>query len=185
MLTSSITLMKRTIIFHGSPITSTENQSCRKIWARSLGSKECMQEYADFTVDSRPPVFRNPEFQTYRQMSFDDYNREHIEKHGELKRQVRRYSGKQISYKGVCPSCGAGSQYLYDNNGKGRQFRCKVCSTTFTENVTRSDEVGCYCPYCNTKMMQGHDRSNYIVYRCENRNFSTITTASSSSPLRR
>ncbi|WP_173432300.1 hypothetical protein [Sharpea azabuensis] len=51
-----------------------------------------MQEYADFTVDSRPPVFRKPESQTYRQMSFDDYNREHIEKHGEPIREVRRLS---------------------------------------------------------------------------------------------
>jgi len=62
-----------------------------------------MQEYANFTVDSRPPVFRKPESQTYRQMSFDDYNREHIEKHGEPIREVRRLSGKKISYKGVLP----------------------------------------------------------------------------------
>lgn len=87
-----------------------------------------MQEYADFTVDSRPPVFRKLESQKYRQRSFDDYKREHIEKHGEPIREVRR------------------------NNGKGRQFRCKVCSTTFTENVMRSDEVGCYCSYYKERL---------------------------------
>ena len=36
-----------------------------------------------------------------------------------------------------CPSCGAPQPYLYRNNGKAGQLKCKVCNTNFSPDENR------------------------------------------------
>jgi len=71
-------------------------------------------------------------------------------------------------YKGNCRWCGAGSEYLYLNDGK-RQYACKVCKHTFTDKVVPRGSSGYYCPHCKHKLTATHDRKGYIVYVCLNR----------------
>ena len=44
---------------------------------------------------------------------------------------VQRRNGKTIPEDTLCPLCGAPHHYLYDNNGGGGQYLCKVCGQTF------------------------------------------------------
>lgn len=132
--------------------------------AKTKPKKESMVPYADFSVDNKKPIFdtKKPE-----QMSFNDLIKQSLEQGKEIK-PVKRRNNKLIAYKGLCPSCGAPDDYIYDNNGKGTQFKCKVCSSTFALKKTSSDGIGIYCPYCGYKLDLHHDRNGYLVLRCPN-----------------
>ena len=150
-------------------VLKTIKKEVKKI---SKKPKDVMQEYADFKVEDKPPVFRKPmdlSDRVEKQVTFDELNQKQIEETGKAIRPVNRK--KQISYKGNCPYCAAGNEYLYDNNGKG-QYLCKACKNTFTADYISRDEVGIYCPHCGHKLAMHHDRSGYIVYVCQNQDCS-------------
>ena len=114
--------------------------------------------YADFRIDEKPVIRTKDD----EQLTLD-YN-ELLERNpvDPIKRR------KQIEYKGCCPRCSAPHEYLYDNNGQGKQFFCKVCSNIFTVKTTLRDTAGFYCPHCGHKLQVHHDRNGYTVYVCFN-----------------
>ena len=114
-----------------------------------------MIPYADFTVDL-PPVIHTVDAEQLRA--------EDILAVRNIKPVNHR---KDFPYEGCCPWCGAGKDYLYQNNG-GRQYLCKVCGNTFTDKVVPRGTAGFYCPHCNYKLQPVHDRKGYTVYVCQN-----------------
>ena len=83
---------------------------------------------------------------------------------------IKRRNGKTISIDVKCPCCGAPSDYLYDNTGKGNQFECKVCSFIFSTNPNKDKDVVLKCPHCKYQLSLIHKRDDFDVYRCQNNN---------------
>ena len=47
-----------------------------------------------------------------------------------------------------CPSCGAPQPYLYRNNGKAGQLKCKVCNSNFSPDGNRfAKQFTLHCPH--------------------------------------
>jgi transposase-like protein len=112
-----------------------------------------MTPYADFKVDL-PPIIKTDE---YEQIKAEDILA--LEDILPVKRR------KDLSYKGLCPHCGAGNEYIYSNNAKN-QYLCKVCRKTFTDKITPAGRSGFYCPHCKSRLSPHHDRKGYTVYVC-------------------
>lgn len=69
-----------------------------------------------------------------------------------------------------CPHCYAPHQYIYINNGKKKsiQYKCKVCSKTFTETPkTKSPKF--ICPICGRALFLWKQRAFVDIYKCQNR----------------
>ena len=81
--------------------------------------------YADFKIDEKPIIKTKED----EQLSFED-----IPKDKPIKPINRR---RDFNFEG-CPYCGVPSEYIYANNGEGRQYFCKVCESTFSIKVTPS-----------------------------------------------
>ena len=115
-----------------------------------------MTPYADFKVDL-PPIIKTDE---YEQIRAEDILA--LEDILPVKRR------KDLSYKGSCPRCGAGNEYIYPNNARN-QYLCKVCRKPFTDKVTPASKSGFYCPHCKSKLSPHHERKGYTVYICQSR----------------
>ncbi len=83
---------------------------------------------------------------------------------------IKRRNGKDISIDVKCPCCGAPKDYLYNNNGKGIQFECKVCSFIFSTNPNKDKDIVLKCPHCKYQLDLYHHRDDFDVYRCKNDN---------------
>ena len=83
---------------------------------------------------------------------------------------IKRRNGKDIKLDISCPCCGAPKDYLYDNNGKGIQFECKVCSYIFSNNTNKQKDIILKCPHCRYQLNLCHQRDDFDVYRCVNNN---------------
>lgn len=138
-----------------TPRVKKLNRFIRK--ARKSGIKNDIP-YADFKIDEKPIIKTKEDEQL--KLDFNQLIAEN-----DISPVKRR---KKIEYKGCCPYCNAPSEYLYDNNGKGRQFFCKVCKNTFSLKISLRDTSGFYCPHCGNKLTAHHDRRGYIVYYCSN-----------------
>ena len=82
--------------------------------------------YADFKIDEKSIIKTKED----EQLSF-----ENILKDKPIKPINRR---RDFNFEGCCSYCGASSEYIYANNGEGRQYFCKVCESTFSIKVTPS-----------------------------------------------
>ena len=68
-----------------------------------------------------------------------------------------------------CPSCQAPMPYLYRNNGKAGQLKCKVCDTNFSPDENRfAKQYTLRCPHCNHALAHKKDRKHFIVHKCVN-----------------
>ena len=83
---------------------------------------------------------------------------------------IKRRNGKTIPSNIKCPCCGAPSDYLYDNTGKGIQFECKVCSYIFSTNPNKDKDVVLKCPHCRHILDHRVSREDFDVYFCRNDN---------------
>lgn len=73
----------------------------------------------------------------------------------------------------TCPSCGAPKPYLYRNNGKAGQLKCKVCDTNFSPNENRFDkQFTLRCPHCGKALVAKKERKHFILHKCVNPNCS-------------
>lgn len=81
---------------------------------------------------------------------------------------VQRRNGKSIPEDVICPVCGATHHYLYDNNGDGGQFQCKICGQTFTTGERTIKPLKLKCPYCNHALSPIKHRKFFIVHKCIN-----------------
>ena len=120
-------------------------------------------KYRRFKVDDTPPIiepFIKIEHKDYKQLIKDNNIT-----------PVKRRNEKDITIDIKCPCCGAPKEYLYDNNGKGYQFLCKVCKFTFTKDYTppKDKDVILKCPHCECTLEHKHERSDFDVYTCNNK----------------
>ncbi len=68
-----------------------------------------------------------------------------------------------------CPACNAPQPYLYRNNGKGGQIKCKVCNTNFAPQDNRfSRQYILRCPHCGHSLVHKKDRKHFIIHKCVN-----------------
>ena len=118
--------------------------------------------YADFTIDEAPIFHNDIKVNT---PTFSDL----LAQANSLGKSIKPIKHRRdFSFEGVCPFCGASHEYIYDNNRKG-QYKCKACHNTFSTKTTISEGIGIYCPHCNHKLLEHHDRKGYVVYVCQNR----------------
>lgn len=134
--------------------------------------KERIQEYADFSIDVEPVIKELPKKETPIKQSFKDLNNKAISQTGYPISEIKRK--KPINYPYNCPYCNANNNYIYSNNNKG-QYKCKVCSSTFSFKTYHSTDVKYFCPYCDYKLQLDHDRNNYLIYVCNNKKCSFYT----------
>ena len=68
-----------------------------------------------------------------------------------------------------CPSCSAPQPYLYRNNGKAGQLKCKVCSTNFSPAENRfAKSYSLRCPHCGRTLTAKKERKHFILHKCVN-----------------
>ena len=68
-----------------------------------------------------------------------------------------------------CPSCGAPQPYLYRNNGKAGQLKCKVCNTNFSPDENRfAKQFTLRCPHCGKALVAKKERKHFILHKCVN-----------------
>ena len=81
---------------------------------------------------------------------------------------VRRRDSKCVPSDVSCPYCGAGCEYLYDNDGGRGQYLCKVCGFHFNKTKPKRDDEP-YCPFCLQKLELIKKRKDFDVFRCHNK----------------
>ena len=133
-----------------SPLITLLNTSLKK-----RKSKSSMEPYASFIIDG-PPVIKK----TIRQLSFDDLIQTMEEKPKPIQRR------KPLDYEGDCIKCGAPNGYVYKHTSN--QFKCTICTSTFTLKPTYHDEIVHRCPHCEQKLMLQHERKHYETLLCQN-----------------
>ena len=68
-----------------------------------------------------------------------------------------------------CPSCSAPQPYLYRNNGKAGQLKCKVCGTNFSPAENRfAKSYSLRCPHCGRTLTAKKERKHFILHKCVN-----------------
>ena len=121
-------------------------------------------KYQKFKVDQLPRI-------VYHQQEWDwkDLNAYYSWRYGKPVTPIRRRSACDIPEDCLCPSCKAPSAYLYRNNGKEGQFKCKVCQALFSPDGNRfSKKLSLKCPYCSHTLSPTKDRKPFIVHKCIN-----------------
>ena len=82
---------------------------------------------------------------------------------------VSRRKECDISEDCKCPCCNAPQPYLYRNNGRKGQIKCKVCDTNFSPADNRfSKEYTLRCPHCGNALVHKKDRKHFILHKCVN-----------------
>ena len=132
----------------------------RKLEKKKKSKSNNTIPYADFTIDEAPVFRKDPKIET---PSFFDLMQQAMNQGKPITPIKHRC---EFTFEGICPFCGAPNEYIYDNSNQRGQFKCKVCRNTFTVKTTLSDEIGVYCPHCDSKLKKQHDRKGYIVYFC-------------------
>lgn len=92
------------------------------------------------------------------------YKQKHKKPLKPVKHRVPLDIGKDV----VCPFCGAGQEYFYDNNGGKGQLLCKVCSHTFNKNDKPIKDVKLLCPHCQKSIQLIKKRKKFDIYKCIN-----------------
>lgn len=68
-----------------------------------------------------------------------------------------------------CPSCGAPQPYLYHNNGKAGQLKCKVCNSNFSPDENRfAKQFTLHCPHCGKALVAKKERKHFVLHKCVN-----------------
>lgn len=81
---------------------------------------------------------------------------------------IQRRNGKSIPEDVICPVCGATHHYIYDNNGGGGQYQCKICAQTFATGQQVVKTLKLKCPYCSHALSPKKHRKFFIVHKCTN-----------------
>lgn len=146
------------------PVTNLIQHEINKQHSKSKHDK--MQGYADFSINEEPIIKEIPKQEPTNKPTFEELNNKAILETGSPIPEINRK--KPINFPHNCPCCGANNNYIYSNNGKG-QYKCKVCSSTFSLKTRHSTDINLFCPHCSSKLTLHHDRSNYLVYYCPNK----------------
>lgn len=131
------------------------------------------EPYRKFTVDDLP-VLQD----SFLPISLDDAIQLYKDKHnGKEPMPIKRRVPLDIPITSTCPHCGASHDFLFDNRSgvNSKQYRCKICGTTFTLDKPYIQQVTFHCPHCGNKLHPRVNRSNYTVYTCHNTRCSYYT----------
>lgn len=139
----------------------------KELYEQRQASKPKDEPYAGFKVDEKPLTAKQANIKQRQpnMLNFEELKFKYEQDYNKPLKPVNRKS--QLPYKGNCVFCGAPNEYLYNNNN-GDQCKCKACNNTFSFKTRFYDELSFYCPHCKNKLMNHHDRNNYIVYICPN-----------------
>lgn len=123
-------------------------------------------KYQKFKVDE-PPVIIKHEKYDYKEL-IDYFHK----RYGKLIKpvRVRKGSKRNVPIDSVCPCCGAPHDYLYDNNGGKGQFKCSVCSCTFTNGEQHTKPITFKCPHCGSVLVVVKERKVFKIHKCKNNN---------------
>lgn len=67
-----------------------------------------------------------------------------------------------------CPYCNAPHTFIYFNNGsKKSQFKCKICSNTFTKEVI-PEKTKYFCPHCGYALFLWKQHPDINLFKCGN-----------------
>lgn len=121
-------------------------------------------KYQKFKVDQLPKiVYHHHDWDWKGLISYFEW------KYGKPVKPVRRHSECDIPEDCTCPFCKAPQIYLYRNNGKAGQLKCKICETLFSPGENRfSKSVTLKCPYCSYSLVHRKDRKHFVVHKCVN-----------------
>ena len=121
-------------------------------------------KYQKFKVDELPRVqFHQHEWDWQFLIPYFE------SRYGEKIKPISRRKPCDISDDCRCPSCNAPKPYLYRNNGKGGQIKCKVCDAKFSPDENRfSKQFTLRCPHCGKALVQKKERKHFILHKCVN-----------------
>ena len=121
-------------------------------------------KYQKFKIDQLPKIITN-----HQDWDWKDLNLYYTWKYGKPVKPVKRQKECDIPDNCSCPACNAPMPYLYRNNGKFGQLKCKVCSTVFSPNENRfSKDIQLKCPHCMHFLVPKKNRKHFIVHKCVN-----------------
>lgn len=122
-------------------------------------------KYQKFKVDQLP-LFAN---RRSGKWDFDFLQEYYLWRYGKKVAPIRRRVKSEVPDDCKCPCCGAPSSYIYRNNGKEGQMKCKVCSTVF--NPVNNEFTATHvlrCPHCGHALEQKKSRKFFRIHKCIN-----------------
>ena len=121
-------------------------------------------KYQKFTVDELPRIqIHQHEWDWQLLIPYFEF------RYGKKIKPVSRRKPCDISDDCRCPSCKAPKPYLYRNNGKAGQIKCKVCDTNFSPEENRfSRQFTLRCPHCGKALAAKKERKHFILHKCVN-----------------
>ena len=121
-------------------------------------------KYQKFKTDELPRIgFRQDEWDWHLLIPFFEF------KYNMKIRPIARRKDCDLPDDCKCPACNAPKPYLYRNNGKGGQIKCKVCDTNFTPQDNRfSRQYILRCPHCGHSLVHKKERKHFVIHKCVN-----------------
>ena len=121
-------------------------------------------KYQKFKTDELPRIaFHQNEWDWQLLIPYFEY------KYQEKIKPIARRKECDIPEDCKCPACNAPQPYLYRNNGKAGQIKCKVCDATFSPDDNRfSKHYTLRCPHCGKALAHKKDRKHFIIHKCVN-----------------
>ena len=119
-------------------------------------------KYQKFKVDELPSVqFHQHEWDWQLLIPYFEF------RYGKKIKPVSRRKPCDISDDCRCPSCNAPKPYLYRNNGKAGQIKCKVCDINFSPEENRfSKQFTLRCPHCGKALVAKKERKHFVLHKC-------------------
>jgi len=131
---------------------------------RQMAFNDCSSpKYQKFKTDILPVILK-PEKHDYRFL-----NEYYTWKYGKPVAPIKRRKVSTVPDSCVCVRCGAPHEYLYDNNGKGKEFLCKMCGQTFVNGKNAMSPLRLMCPYCRHSLTAKKDRKHFVLHKCVNK----------------
>ena len=119
-------------------------------------------KYQKFKID-KLPVIKKFVKQDYRFLiAYYEW------KYNKSIKPIKRRKTCTVPENTICPRCSAPHEYIYDNNGKGAEFLCKVCAQTFQNGKLATSTLKLECPYCNHSLSQIKNRKHFVIHKCVN-----------------
>lgn len=121
-------------------------------------------KYQKFKTDSLPRIeFHHSDWDWQFLIPYYEY------KYHKKIKPISRRRECDIPQDCCCPACNAPQPYLYRNNGKAGQIKCKVCDTNFSPDDNRfSRQYTLRCPHCGNALSHKKDRKHFIIHKCVN-----------------
>jgi len=160
-----ITCLLNIIQYQNQQIRWFLNFICRYIPLRQWAFDDSHSpKYQKFKTDELPRIgFRQDEWDWKLLIPYFEH------KYHKVIKPIARRKECGIPEDCRCPSCNAPQPYLYRNNGKKGQAKCKVCDANFSPDENRfSKQYSLRCPHCSNALVHKKDRKHFIIHKCVN-----------------